>query len=125
MPCPYKAFYYDSTNDPDKDNYKKKYEDCEPHEYRINNYYKECFGPIYACKDACYDSFTNSHREIGPWKTCGICIGKIPYSYPLCCVYWDGRGFFHRCVVNKCPLWGPNNSTLWDSYYVQDCDDCK
>ncbi|WP_434296198.1 hypothetical protein [Clostridium sporogenes] len=108
--------------------YQQLYEDCNPQEYRINNYYKECFGPIYACKDACYDPFTNSYRPIGPWKVCGICIGYNPFfniQYPLCCVYWDGRSYFHKCAVGGCPIAGPNNSVLWDAYSVPSCEYCK
>lgn len=107
--------------------YPEIYEDCKTQETRRNNYYKQCFGPVYACKDACYDPFTNYYRPVGPWKTCGICVGYqfLNIQPPLCCVYWDGRGYFKECAINGCPITSENNSVLWNSYHVPSCKDCE
>lgn len=41
-----------------------------------------------------------------------------------CCIYWDGRSYWYRCTSGLCPTTGPNNSIYYDSYLVDDCNDC-
>lgn len=49
--------------------------DCPEGTVRENNYFKKCAGVVYLCRDACFDPVNNTYNGIGPWKSCGVCIG--------------------------------------------------
>lgn len=60
---------------------------------------------------------------LGRWVRTGRPCSTISDKY--CCVYWDGRGYFHRCYSYGCPSTGPNNSVIWDAFKVGDCTECR
>lgn len=71
QPSQYSRHYKLPTVSP----YSQRLQDCPEGTVRINNYFKECWGPVYVCRDACYDYYLDHYEGIGPWKSCGICIG--------------------------------------------------
>jgi hypothetical protein len=49
-------------------------QDCPEGTMRINNYFKQCVPPVYLCRDACYDPWSDHYDGVGLWKSCGACI---------------------------------------------------
>lgn len=66
------AQYY---NLPTMNPYSESLADCPEGTIRANNYFKECAGVLYICRDACFDPLRNHYEGIGPWKSCGVCVG--------------------------------------------------
>lgn len=66
------AKYY---NVPTVDPESQRFADCPFGTYRTNNYFKKCAGLVFLCRDACFDPVKNHYEGIGPWKSCGICVG--------------------------------------------------
>ncbi|PRS32134.1 hypothetical protein C6X96_12840 [Bacillus pumilus] len=92
----------------------------------------------YGCKDFFHPQKQRSYPTefnkpyLLPQNGYSIYMGVvyIPIYYPvcekqLCCEYWDGRGYWHRCALKQCPAWGPNSSTLYQVWEVSKCEDCK
>ncbi len=71
----YQPFHPQQAKLPTFAPYSQNFADCPPGTTRINNHFKECWGVVYMCRDACYDFLRDHYEGIGPWKTCGICIG--------------------------------------------------
>jgi len=46
--------------------YHLKYEDCPEGTVRYNNYFKECWGLAYMCRNSCYNYILDHHEGVGP-----------------------------------------------------------